>query len=482
MQLAWLVVMPRRLNLRSQYLLLFTSAAVVPVVVLGVVQWSLVERQGTGVPGSFLSLLGLGVAITLFMAVGFAFWLSERVSQPLQQISLAMQGLVGDNADVRPPITSVLEIQLLVDSFTIMRQRIRAETLANRELLTSLTAEKDKLALVIETIAEGVLVYNLEGQVITANQAFYHVLQRSPEGSFDWATLQFYDVSNQPIPLLENVFSRAMTEGPLTEINRLEDDQGYNRILQITAGPLKAPQGALLGGVAVIRDVTAQKESERLREDFVATLTHDLRTPVLAAVQTLSFTLDGQYGSLNAGQERILTAVVQSHRELLGLIECLLTIYRFEVGRMVLRPEVTDLVPLVAQCCQELTPLAQTRQIKLVQDALSPCPVPVDRQQFRRVVINLLDNALKFTPSGGEVRVWVGGRAEGGEIRVQDNGRGIAPERLETLFARFQNGDAIAGTGLGLYLCRQVVEAHGGRIWVESTLGMGSTFYLVVPR
>jgi len=136
----------------------------------------------------------------------------------------------------------------------------------------------------------------------------------------------------------------------------------------------------------------------------------------------------------------------------------------------------------VAQCCQELTPLAQTRQITLLQDALSPCPANVDRQQFRRVVINLLDNALKFTPSGGEVLVWVGDRAEGCEIRVQDSGRGIAPERLETLFARFQNGDATAGTGLGLYLCRQVVEAHGGRIWAESTLGVGSAFYVVVPR
>jgi len=244
--------MPR---LRSQYLLLFTSAAVVPVVVLGVVQWSLVERQGTGVPSSFLSLLGLGVGITLFMAVGFAFWLSERVSQPLQQISLAMQGLAEDNADALPPITNVLEIQLLVDSFATMRQRIRAETLANRELLTSLTAEKDKLALVIEAIAEGVLVYDLEGRVITANRAFYHVLQRTPDWPFDWATLRFYDSNNRLIPALETVFSRAMGQGPFTEINRLEDDQGYNRILHITAGPLKAPQGTLLGGVAVIREI-----------------------------------------------------------------------------------------------------------------------------------------------------------------------------------------------------------------------------------
>ncbi|WP_287130081.1 ATP-binding protein [Candidatus Cyanaurora vandensis] len=473
-----------RLHLRTQYLLLFTLVAVLPVVVLGVIEWAILQRSlTTGVPETFVGSFALGVGVTVLVAVGFAFWLSERMSLPLQQVSLAMQRL--SLGQPTPPLKfapTALEVQVLVDSFVTMSQRITEQAQANQQLLANLTAEKDKLELIIEAIAEGVLVYGLAGRVITANSAFYELLATNPTDLGNWQGIRLYDAQGERVPLRETIFKRVMAEGlPLRELNRLENHQGQSRMIQTTCAPLKAVTGEILGGVAVIRDVTLQKEGERLREDFVATLTHDLKTPVLAAVQTLNFTLNGQYGALNPQQTRMLQAVVQSHQALLGLIECLLLIYRYEAGRMVLQREPTDLTALVTQCLQELTPLAQARQVALQIETRDPCWTAVDSQQLRRVLVNLIDNALKFTPSGGSVQVQIAQTAQGCLGIIQDTGRGIPPEQLGTLFARFQGSHHPMGTGLGLYLCRQVVEAHGGQIWAKSELGQGSTFCFLLP-
>lgn len=436
-------------------------------------------------PFTDLQSLGVGLTLTVLAAFGFAFWLSDRINQPLQRISAGMQQLAGgqeSSQGITDPATA-LELQVLVDSFITMRERIRTETDANRQLLSGLVAEKGKLELVIEAIAEGVLVYDAEGGIVTANPALYALLGVNPAEFDDWRGLRLQDVLGEPVAVESTVLARAIQAGPLRELNRLQTLNGI-RIIQTTAAPLRTGDGATVGGVAVIRDVTAQKESERLREDFVATLTHDLRTPLLAAVQTLSFALDHQYGELSSQQRQILAAVVESHRELLGLVESLLTIYQYEAGRIHLQKEPTDLSALIEQCLVQMQPLADARTQLLRLEAGQGLPqVPADRQQLRRVIINLIDNALKFTPAGGRVQVSLQHSPDesGVEVCVRDSGRGIPQDRLTALFTRFSKSGYSTGTGLGLYLCRQVIEAHGGRIWAVSQPGLGSAFHLVLP-
>ncbi|WP_230844248.1 PAS domain-containing sensor histidine kinase [Gloeobacter morelensis] len=318
----------------------------------------------------------------------------------------------------------------------------------------------------------------------TANRALWSLLDSPPGTLAHWRALRLRDALGEPVASERTVFERAVGEGILaSDLYRLDGPGAQPRVLQITAAPLRTGEGELLGGVAVLRDVTAQKESERLRDDFVATLTHDLRTPLLAAVQTLGFTLEGQYGPLSDGQQQILLAVIESHRALLGLVESLLTIYRYEAGRMRLRKEPTDLAAFVGQCIEELRPLAQNRnQTLLVEASRTLPPVPCDRQQLRRVIVNLVDNALKFTPTGGRVHLRLEPCEGAVRVAVHDTGRGISPEKSALLFVRFAQAESYAtGTGLGLYLCRQVIEAHGGRIWAESEPGLGSTFYFTLP-
>lgn len=233
--------------------------------------------------------------------------------------------------------------------------------------------------------------------------------------------------------------------------------------------------------VGVIRDVRAQKEAERLRDDFIATLTHDLRTPLLAAIQTLKFFLDGSLGSLEEKQKVLLATMQKSNEDLLGLVNALLEVYKYDAGKLDLCKTNFLLKDLVSQCYRELETLAKNKNIEFnmsfePEDNLT---ISADRGEIRRVMTNLCGNAINYTNMGGKVDIEV--REQAGDVifAVIDNGNGIPQEDIPHLFKRFSQGTnkkRSTGTGLGLYLSRQIIEAHGGKIWLESKVNKGSQF------
>lgn len=233
--------------------------------------------------------------------------------------------------------------------------------------------------------------------------------------------------------------------------------------------------------VGVIRDIRAQKEMERLRDDFVATLTHDLRTPLLAAIQTLKFFLDGSLGNLEDKQKVLLSTMQKSNEDLLGLVNALLEVYKYESGKLSLCKTNFSIKDLVSQCFKELEPLAKNKNIEfnLNIQHVDGLAINADRSELRRVIINLCGNAINYTNMGGKVDVEV--IEQQGDIifSVTDNGNGIPQEDIPNLFKRFSQGTnkkRSTGTGLGLYLSRQIIEAHNGKIWLESKLNKGSQF------
>ncbi len=240
--------------------------------------------------------------------------------------------------------------------------------------------------------------------------------------------------------------------------------------------------------VGVIRDCSVHKETERLRDDFIATLTHDLRTPLLAAIQTLRFFLDGAVGELNDQQKVLLSTMLQSNEDLLGLVNALLEVYRFESGKLNLCKTVFDVKDLIKQCYNELYPLAQRKNIKFsVHDDENDKELllDADRAEIKRVIMNLCGNAINYTNKDGEIDIYI--KAQNGDFifSVVDNGNGIPKEDINNLFKRFSQGTTkkrSTGTGLGLYLSRQIVEAHGGKIWVESKLNKGSEFSFILTN
>lgn len=231
----------------------------------------------------------------------------------------------------------------------------------------------------------------------------------------------------------------------------------------------------------------ALKEVDRMREDFVATLTHDMRTPLLASIQTLKIMQDGTLGELTPRQVEIVMMLIQNQEDLLVLVNTLLDIYRYEANQQRLILETIPLHQLTQDVINSLQPLAQEREQALVYDNGLHVTVQGDKMALKRVMTNLVGNAIRYTQTGGEVRVSLQHRPEDHQVlwEVLDNGRGIPAADCQKLFQRFAQGTSkhrVTGSGLGLYLSRKIIEAHAGEIAVESEEGKGSRFYFSLPH
>ena len=232
--------------------------------------------------------------------------------------------------------------------------------------------------------------------------------------------------------------------------------------------------------VGVIRDVTEQKKSDKLRDDFIATLTHDLRTPLLAAIQTLKFFLDGALGELDEKQKLLLSTMQKSNEDLLGLVNALLEVYKYDAEKLTLAKTNFNIYNLTEQVYSELKPLADKKNIEFVIECSDQSmTINADRSEIRRVICNLCGNAINYTQESGKVVITIKNEGRDLIFSVSDNGSGIPQEDIPNMFQRFSQGTSkkrSTGTGLGLYLSRQIIESHGGKIWLESTLNKGSEF------
>lgn len=232
--------------------------------------------------------------------------------------------------------------------------------------------------------------------------------------------------------------------------------------------------------VGVIRDVSEQKKADKLRDDFIATLTHDLRTPLLAAIQTLTFFLDGALGELDEKQKKFLKTMQKSNEDLLGLVNALLEVYKYDAEKLTLNRKNFNIYELTNTVYEELKSLADSKNIEFSLNCENKdMEINADRNEIRRVICNLCGNAINYTQENGKVTITIKNENDDLIFSVADNGAGIAVEDIPNMFQRFSQGTSTkrsSGTGLGLYLSRQIIESHGGKIWVESVLNKGSEF------
>lgn len=232
--------------------------------------------------------------------------------------------------------------------------------------------------------------------------------------------------------------------------------------------------------VAVIRNVSYQKENERLRDDFIATLTHDLRTPLLAAISGLDFMLKGTLGEISEKQKELVFAMKKSNEDMLGLTNALLEVYRYEAGKIFLCKTRFCVNELIKDCAKELEVLFKQNNTEIIFDFENEeLMINADKNEIRRVISNLLGNAIKHGGENTKVIVKSQKIGKDAQISVEDNGVGLSKEDQMKLFKRFSQGTSkkrSCSTGLGLYLSRRIVEAHNGSIWVESEIDKGSKF------
>ncbi len=226
------------------------------------------------------------------------------------------------------------------------------------------------------------------------------------------------------------------------------------------------------------------QEGERVRETFVSALTHDLRTPLVAEQRALKL-LQGQQCSQPQKMQGLLDRLVKNNENLLDMVNKLLEIYQYEAGKIQLRPTSIFLQALADEVCDTLSPLAESRHVDLHNHVPKDLEaLEADADQLKRVLVNLLGNALQSLSEGGRIVIDAEVRGAWLEFRVQDNGPGISAEILPHLFDRYfavEQTRKQIGSGLGLSICKMIAKLHGGDIRVDSTVGQGATFYVTLP-
>ena len=257
--------------------------------------------------------------------------------------------------------------------------------------------------------------------------------------------------------------------------------------LDVAAWPLKDEKSKIVGVCISTTEVTRRHNQAQQREDFIATLVHDLKTPLIGADRTLDHMIDGALGALDPNQVEVLTMLKRSNHNLLAMVQNLIEVYRYEAGETKLLKEPLSLFELINNSLAEMNAWASERQITFQVKVLSSLgPIMADRLAIRRVFLNLVDNALKFTKAGGQITIQSYETDEYVELRVIDTGVGISETELPLLFSRFYQTESgrtrAMGSGLGLYLCRQIITAHGGTISAQSQLDHGSTFTIKFPK
>lgn len=267
----------------------------------------------------------------------------------------------------------------------------------------------------------------------------------------------------------------------LENTNRHKD--GHIVVLETSGVPFFNGRGKFCGYRGIDREITGRKEAERLRDEFISLISHDLRTPltvIMGQAEWLQRSLSERGETKEAGNA---DAILRNAKRMNSMIQDLVESARLESGRMEMRKRPTDMLRLVSDLLGQIGTIEDRTRLHLESSEMLPL-VPVDPDRIERAVVNLITNALKYSIPGTPVTVRLERHMDLVQLSVSDRGAGIPPEALPHIFERFfrvQPADKQEGLGLGLYITRLIVEAHGGRIWVESELGKGSTFYFTLP-
>ena len=371
------------------------------------------------------------------------------------------------------------ELDKKIEELEIANKKLEDYSKNLEEMVQKRTLElmqaNSKLNAVITNCADGIILFNQDLKITELNTAAVELFGQTrkelvSKNLFELVVSEKNQFSLSDLATKNRIFLRNYIL-----INYKKD---VKIPVEISIAPVADEKNNFY--VAVIRDCTYQKETERLRDDFIATLTHDLRTPLLATISGLDFVLDKSLGDITEKQNNLFEAMKKSSEDMLGLVNALLEVYRYEAGKTYLCKTKFDIVKLAHECIMELNPLAEKSQIKLeLLKNEEEIFINADKNEIRRVLINLIGNAIKHSQNSKSVKIDVNQQEKDLKVDVIDDGVGLSNEDCAKLFNRFSQGTnqkRSSSTGLGLYLSRQIIEAHNGKIYVESELDKGSKF------
>lgn len=365
------------------------------------------------------------------------------------------------------------------EEMTILYNIVSQASEAVSKLQNVLETEKGKLESMVSSMADGVVMMDKDTKVLVSNPAAKKLLDIQKEGevtSFDVvdAFAGKFDLRTKVEEAFETKTDRVIPELSLGD-----------KVIQIIISPVKEAQGEILGAVVLLRDKTEEKKLERLKDEFTAMIVHDLRAP-LSVIRGTSDTLTHHLKELD--QQKVVAGLEMVKREsdvMLSQVNGLLDVAKIQSGKLDVVKSQNNIKTLIEEQIEAFKPLATAKKLEMEEEIeLNSPDAEFDYMRISQALSNLLSNAVKFTQVG---KITVGAREANGMIVVwvRDTGSGMTKEEKEKLFEKFTRTEDAArykpGTGLGLVIVKGIVESHGGKVWVESEVGQGSTFFFSLP-
>ncbi|MCM8775121.1 MAG: ATP-binding protein [Candidatus Omnitrophica bacterium] len=399
--------------------------------------------------------------------------LEEKVNEKTKELANKIEEIAQQNQELEESRKTILEV---LHDLEIAKARIEKEKVESEALLAS--------------IGDGIIATDQNGKIRMINHQVEIMLGWKSEeaiGKLFSDIIASQDEKGNPIPRDQRPIPTALATG-----NKITTAAYYVRKdrtkfpVSITVSPIKL-DNEIVGAIEIVRDITKEKEVDRMKTEFISTVSHELRTPLTVIREGVSLVIDGILGEVNAKQKKFLGIALNDIDRLKRIIDNLLNISKIEAGKVEIKRDEVDMVELAEGVISNFQIQAKNKGLELRgRFPHRPILVYVDPDRIVQVLTNLVGNALKFTEKGW-IEISVEDKGENVEAYVADTGKGIGQEDLQKVFGKFQqfdrtDGAGEKGTGLGLSIAKGIVELHHGKIWVESELAHGSKFTFVLPK
>ncbi|MCA1063234.1 ATP-binding protein [Rossellomorea sp. AcN35-11] len=413
-----------------------------------------------------LILLAAGIAIILTTI--FAFFLSTRITSPLRKMREAAFEVAKGKFDTKVPILTKDEIGELATGFNQMGRQLKFH-------INALSQEKEQLSSILSSMADGVITFNRDGTILITNPPADRFLQH-------W----YYEQNESSEEAIPTTVRELLQSVVVTEMEQTGELSLQGRSYVVIISPLYNNNN-IRGAVAVVRDMTEERRLDKLRKDFIANVSHELRTPI-SMLQGYSEAIVDDIAESEEEKKEIARIIYDESLRMGRLVNDLLDLARMEAGHITLNKARIGVMSFTERVTNKFIGLAKEKKVSIFfkSDVAINDEIQMDPDRIEQVLTNLIDNALRHTPTGGEVIVSLTGSKGGYLFNITDTGSGIPEEDLPFVFERFYKADKArtrgkSGTGLGLAIAKNIIESHRGHIQVQSKVDQGTTFTFFLP-
>lgn len=423
----------------------------------------------------------------LLFAIFVVYYFPQYLIEPVEKMTESIQQIARKNYQHRLEVKQRDELGAMASSFNLMAEKLEEyEKINVKQIIT----EKQRTETIISQVNEAIIGLDAQKTVLFANPPALRLMGLSPEAISGRSAGELSRQSEFLANIFKEVLRSDIPESlsiPAVGIDHEGRRHYYNKdILKVQS---KTNQGGEqnptnVGFIIILKNVTELKEADLAKTNFMATLSHELKTPISAMDMSLNLLADRRIGQLNQEQKTLADTIRQNTSRLLKMINEILEISRIETGRLQIEPEETAADLLVARALDNVKTFVFEKKLEVNQFIELDMPkLTVDIPKTTAVLVNLLTNAVRYAPVRTQIEIIVVQQDGSVEFAVKDQGPGISEEEQKKLFQPYRRvqGDKTKGTGLGLAIAKEFVEAQGGKIWMESTLGEGCTFGFNLP-